>query len=158
AVGDRDHRARRRRGSQGFPVRVLGRGPSSGHHAVWWLAGLPREPGRLGSPARTQAGSTPPSTSVGKGELVMNARFSFLFVSVGLALISAASLSGCSGGPASNDALTVGFIYIGAKDDFGYNQAHAEGAAAVKHMPGIKVVEEERVPDTVEVQKTMKGM
>jgi len=23
--------------------------------------------------------------------------------------------------------LTVGFIYVGPKDDYGYNQAHAEG-------------------------------
>ena len=27
--------------------------------------------------------------------------------------------------------LTVGFIYVGPKDDYGYNQAHAEGAAAL---------------------------
>ena len=36
--------------------------------------------------------------------------------------------------------LTVGFIYVGPKDDYGYNQAHAAGAAAVKAM-GVKVVE-----------------
>ena len=33
--------------------------------------------------------------------------------------------------------LTVGFIYVGPKDDYGYNQAHAEGAAALKSMEGI---------------------
>ena len=54
--------------------------------------------------------------------------------------------------------LTVGFIYVGPKDDFGYNQAHAEGAAAVKAMPGVTVVEEENVPETVDVQKTMESM
>src|SRR5689334_13932066 len=54
--------------------------------------------------------------------------------------------------------LTVGFIYVGPKDDYGYNQAHAEGAAAVKKLPGVKVLEEERVPETVEVQKTMESM
>ncbi|TGV74139.1 twin-arginine translocation signal domain-containing protein, partial [Mesorhizobium sp. M00.F.Ca.ET.149.01.1.1] len=27
-------------------------------------------------------------------------------------------------------AATVGFIYVGPKDDYGYNQAHAEGAAS----------------------------
>jgi basic membrane protein A len=56
------------------------------------------------------------------------------------------------------DRLTIGFIYIGAKQDYGYNQAHALGAAAVKNIQGIKVVEEEMVPDTVDVQKTMKSM
>ena len=53
---------------------------------------------------------------------------------------------------------TVGFIYVGPRDDFGYNQAHAEGAAAVKKMKGVKVVEEERIPETVEVAKTMESM
>jgi basic membrane protein A len=54
--------------------------------------------------------------------------------------------------------MTLGFIYVGPKDDFGYNQAHAEAAAEVKKMPGIKVVEEENVPETTAVQKTMQGM
>jgi len=52
---------------------------------------------------------------------------------------------------------TVGFIYVGPKDDYGYNQAHAAGAAAVKAM-GVKVVEEERVPETIDVEKTMESM
>jgi simple sugar transport system substrate-binding protein len=52
----------------------------------------------------------------------------------------------------------VGFIYVGPRDDFGYNQAHAEGAAALKKMSGIKVVEEERIPETVQVEKTMESM
>ena len=52
----------------------------------------------------------------------------------------------------------VGFIYVGPRDDFGYNQAHAEGAAAVKKMKGVKVVEEERIPETVQVAKTMESM
>ncbi|HET9933163.1 MAG TPA: BMP family ABC transporter substrate-binding protein [Polyangiaceae bacterium] len=60
--------------------------------------------------------------------------------------------------PAPSDALTVGFIYVGPKDDYGYNQAHAEGAGAVKKTPGVKVREEERVPETVDVQKTMESM
>ncbi len=54
--------------------------------------------------------------------------------------------------------LTVGFVYVGPRDDFGYNQAHAEGAAAVKKMDGVTVVEEENVPETVAVQKTMESM
>ena len=54
--------------------------------------------------------------------------------------------------------FTVGFIYVGPKDDWGYNQAHAEGAAAVAKLPGVKVREEENVPETVAVQKTMESM
>jgi len=70
------------------------------------------------------------------------------------------SCSGSSTAPADSASkdLTVGFIYVGPKDDYGYNQAHAEGAAAVKMMPGVKVVEEEKVPETVDVQKSMEGM
>ena len=55
-------------------------------------------------------------------------------------------------------ALTIGFIYVGPKDDYGYNQAHAEGAAALKSMPGITLTEEERVPETDAVEKTMQSM
>jgi simple sugar transport system substrate-binding protein len=58
------------------------------------------------------------------------------------------------GGP----PLTVGFIYVGPKTDYGYNQAHAEGAAALAKMPGVKIREEEMVPETVAVQKTMESM
>ncbi len=54
--------------------------------------------------------------------------------------------------------LTVGVIYVGPKGDFGYNQAQAQAAAALKKLPGIKVVEEESVPETVAVQKSMEAM
>ena len=54
--------------------------------------------------------------------------------------------------------LTVGVIYVGPRDDYGYNQAQAQAAAEIKKLPGIKVVEEENVPETVAVQKTMTGM
>ncbi|HSW08229.1 BMP family ABC transporter substrate-binding protein [Aquabacterium sp.] len=54
--------------------------------------------------------------------------------------------------------VSVGFIYVGPRDDYGYNQAQAESVALVKKMAGIKVVEEENVPETNAVQKTMQGM
>jgi simple sugar transport system substrate-binding protein len=54
--------------------------------------------------------------------------------------------------------LTAGFIYVGPRDDFGYNQAHAEAVAELKKLPGIKAVEEEKVPETQAVQKSMQGM
>jgi basic membrane protein A and related proteins len=53
---------------------------------------------------------------------------------------------------------TIGFIYVGSRDDYGYNQAHAQGAAALKKLPGIKVVEEEKVAETDAVEKTMESM
>ena len=63
-----------------------------------------------------------------------------------------------AGGPSAGDAVAVGFIYVGPKDDYGYNQAHADGAAAVRKMAGVKVMEEERVPETADVQKSMQSM
>jgi basic membrane protein A len=54
--------------------------------------------------------------------------------------------------------LIVGFIYVGPKDDYGYNQAHAEGAAAIAKMAGVKVVEEANVPETTAVAETMRNM
>jgi simple sugar transport system substrate-binding protein len=54
--------------------------------------------------------------------------------------------------------LVIGFIYVGPRDDYGYNQAHAEAAAVLKKMPGVKVQEEEKVPETVAVEKTMESM
>lgn len=76
------------------------------------------------------------------------------------ALAAGATALATSGftGMANASDLTVGFIYVGPKDDFGYNQAHAEGAAAVKAMAGIKVIEEENVAETVDVQNTMESM
>jgi simple sugar transport system substrate-binding protein len=53
---------------------------------------------------------------------------------------------------------TIGFIYVGSRDDYGYNQAHAQGAAALKKLADIKVVEEEKVPETDAVEKTMESM
>jgi basic membrane protein A len=55
-------------------------------------------------------------------------------------------------------SATIGFIYVGPKDDYGYNQAHAEGAAVLKGIEGVTLVEEENVPETVDVQKTMESM
>jgi basic membrane protein A len=54
--------------------------------------------------------------------------------------------------------LTIGFLYVGSRDDFGFNSSHAQAAAALKAMPGVRVVEEENVPETVAVAKAMESM
>jgi simple sugar transport system substrate-binding protein len=79
------------------------------------------------------------------------------YVLQGIAAGSAALVSFGTRSAFAKD-FVVGFIYVGPKDDYGYNQAHAEGAAAVKSMPGVKLVEEEKVPETLDVQKTMQSM
>jgi basic membrane protein A len=70
---------------------------------------------------------------------------------------ASAALAPAATKPASAP-LTVGFVYVGSRADYGYNQAHAEGAQAVSALPGVKVREEENVPETVAVQKTMESM
>lgn len=60
--------------------------------------------------------------------------------------------------PALAADMTIGFIYVGPRDDFGYNQAHAQAAAALKNMAGITVIEEENVPESDAVTKTMQSM
>ncbi|MFT3922123.1 MAG: BMP family ABC transporter substrate-binding protein [Myxococcales bacterium] len=88
-----------------------------------------------------------------------------LFVLASLAFV----LIGCDSKPAPasasastqkkpDEALTIGFIYVGPRDDFGYNQAHSEGAKSLSSMPGVKVLEEEKVAETLDVQRTMESM
>jgi simple sugar transport system substrate-binding protein len=96
-------------------------------------------------------------------------RFLALGGAIALPILLTVVLSGC-GGPkagssgaggtagATGKPLTVGFLYVGPKTDYGYNQAHAAGAAAVKKLPGVKVFEEENVPESEQVQKSMKSM
>ena len=77
---------------------------------------------------------------------------------LGLGATGFAAGTGLSIQPAQAKELVVGFIYVGPKDDYGYNQAHAEAAAMLKKIPGVKIVEEEKVPETDDVSKTMESM
>jgi basic membrane protein A and related proteins len=54
--------------------------------------------------------------------------------------------------------IAMGFIYVGPKDDFGYNQAHAEGKEGVAKVAGVKTLEEANVPETTAVQESMRNM
>lgn len=74
------------------------------------------------------------------------------------AMGATAALGGLGDLAQAQAPITVGFIYVGPRDDYGYNQAQAEAVAEVKKLPGIKAVEEENVPETTAVQKTMQGM
>jgi basic membrane protein A len=58
----------------------------------------------------------------------------------------------------ADKTLKVGFIFVGPRDDFGYNQAHAEGAKVISKLADIKIFEEEKVPETMDVQRTMESM
>src|SRR5258706_11542887 len=54
--------------------------------------------------------------------------------------------------------LVVGVIYVGPRDDYGYNQAQAQAAAQIKKIPGVTVLEQEKVAETTDVQKVMGSM
>lgn len=68
-----------------------------------------------------------------------------------------------SGSPAAEGSsptkeVVMGFIYVGPKDDYGWNQAHFEGKEGVAKLPGVKTVEQASVPETTEVQEAMLSM
>ncbi len=79
-----------------------------------------------------------------------------------LKALSAAGLATGLGVPAlraaAADKLVVGVIYVGPKDDYGYSQAQAQAAAAIKKLPGVTVIEQEKVAETTDVQKVMASM
>src|SRR5436305_11227260 len=54
--------------------------------------------------------------------------------------------------------ITVGFIYAATRNDYGWNQAHAVAAKRIAQLPGVKLIEQERVPETVQVERVMESM
>lgn len=67
--------------------------------------------------------------------------------------------AGASASGGGGETTTIGFIYVGPKDDYGYNQAHAEGAAGMaKKFTWVKLVEEANVPETSAVEESMRSM
>jgi simple sugar transport system substrate-binding protein len=72
------------------------------------------------------------------------------------------STSGSSTSPSSKASsatdTTFGFIFVGPKDDFGYNQSHFQGEQVISKLSGIKTIDEANVPETATVQETMLSM
>lgn len=66
------------------------------------------------------------------------------------------STSSTGASPTASD-LVMGFIYVGPKDDFGYNQAHFLGKEGLKDT-GVKTIDQASVPETTEVQEVMRNM
>lgn len=76
---------------------------------------------------------------------------------------TASTGGGTSGGGTTTapgkDSKAVGFIFVGPKDDFGYNQAAYQGSQAVKTaFPNLTVLTAENVPETDEAARVMEGM
>jgi basic membrane protein A and related proteins len=90
-------------------------------------------------------------------------------------LVSLAGFAACGGSdedqgaapsttptPAATGAekqLTIGFLYVGPSNDFGYNQAAYQGSLAVgKAFPDAKILQAENVPETAEAERVMEKM
>lgn len=54
--------------------------------------------------------------------------------------------------------VTIGVVYVGPRDDFGWNQAHAVSMDILKKAGGVTVVEEENVAETDACAKSMESM
>jgi simple sugar transport system substrate-binding protein len=77
--------------------------------------------------------------------------------------LASVGLSAAMGGLGIKSALaaskvTMGFIYVGPRDDYGYNQSHFEGKSAIAKQSWIKAVDQENVPENIGVQKAMESM
>ena len=80
-----------------------------------------------------------------------------------LALAGCASATSASDstseGPPGKDTKAVGFIMVGPRDDFGYNQAVYEGSQVIKkEFPDLKVLTAENVPEDDTAATTMEQM
>lgn len=68
------------------------------------------------------------------------------------------STGGTSGAPGAGGSA-IGFIMVGPKDDFGYNQAVYEGSQVIaKKFPDVKVLTAENVPEDDNAARTMEQM
>jgi len=54
--------------------------------------------------------------------------------------------------------IVLGAVYVGPRDDFGWNQAHAVAMEILKNVDNVTVIEEENVPETDSVSKSMESM
>lgn len=70
---------------------------------------------------------------------------------------SSGGTSGTAG--ASGEDLTIGFLFVGPKDDYGYNQAAYEGSVAIEEaFPDAEILRAENVPETAEAEQVMEDM
>ncbi len=74
-------------------------------------------------------------------------------------LIAAALLLLAAGAASADPVLTVGAIYVGSTNDYGYNRSMHDGLMAMKAaIPGVTVLEAENVPETAEAERVREGM
>ena len=83
---------------------------------------------------------------------------------IGLAVALCLIAAGCSKSDAESSKTAgsgpkIGFIFVGPKDDYGYNQAAYQGSQAVaKAFPNVEVLTAENVPEDDNATRIMEGM
>jgi len=103
-----------------------------------------------------------------KTKWVLSVTLIAIFLISGCSQPGATNNAGSGGGeaPAAEGAegigtggSAVGFIFVGARDDYGYNQAAYIGSQAVEEaFPDMKVLRVENVPETAEAERVMEQM
>ncbi len=95
-----------------------------------------------------------------KKKLVGGRRGFALFMLIVLVLLSACGASSKQQtGALGTGGKAVGFVFIGARDDYGYNQAAYAGSVAVeKAFPKLKVLRAENVTEGAELERIMEEM
>ena len=76
----------------------------------------------------------------------------------GSLVAASAATAALPGMVAAMGNVTVGFIYVGPRQDYGWNQSHWDAAKKVAAIDGVTVVEQENVPETAEVEKVIQSM
>ncbi len=62
-------------------------------------------------------------------------------------------------GASATPIKTVGFIMVGSRNDYGYNQAvYAASQTVTSQFPGIKVLTADKIPENTSVTQTMQSM
>jgi basic membrane lipoprotein Med (substrate-binding protein (PBP1-ABC) superfamily) len=94
------------------------------------------------------------------------------YLAMVLGLIALLVLSACSSATASapsgsgkgiqlksGEKLKVGFLFVGPRDDFGYNQAADQGRQALeKNLSYVETIYQENVPENAEAERVMEQM
>jgi basic membrane protein A and related proteins len=80
----------------------------------------------------------------------------------GIVLPALFIVSACTSKPAEGapfESAKIGFIFVGARDDLGYNQAAWEASEAVaRAFPDNPVLRQEHVPESAEAERVMERM
>jgi basic membrane lipoprotein Med (substrate-binding protein (PBP1-ABC) superfamily) len=76
-----------------------------------------------------------------------------------VALLTAALGPSGSLARAEEPRLTIGAIYVGSVNDYGYNRSFHDALTQVaRELPGVKLLEAENVPESAEAERIMEGM